>query len=410
MNNRVIRYSDIILPVYNEFFKTDKTYVVCKGSRASGKSVAACYYILLTMMRHPLANALCVRQVASTLRDSVYSTLKWCINQLGISHLWKCTLNPLEIVYIPTGQKIFFRGCDDSMKIASIAVDTGVLNILLVEEAYQVTEEDFDMIQESLRGKLPEGYKKRIMLIFNPWLANWIKTRFFDVVDDDILAMTTTYKDNPYLSDTDLAMFERMKVQNPRRYEVAGLGNFGVMSGQIFDNWEVQDLTDLIPTFDNVYWGLDFGVVDVNALVGIHVDMGQRKIYVFDEFYKGNLSLDELSEEVSKRIDNHYVTCDSAGAQNILELNNRGIWALPSIKGKDSILHGIQFILDFDVIIHKDCKNFIKEISNYQWDTDKQGNSVNRPVDRDNHLMDAIRYALEPLMHQSKMESTKRLM
>lgn len=408
--NKIIRYSDLIAPAYKEFFKTKKTYVVCKGSRASGKSKAAALWIVLNMMKYPLANTLCVRQVASTLRDSVYADIKWAIHRCQVDHLWNCTVSPLEITYLPTGQKILFRGMDDGYKITSIAVDKGVLCWCLVEEAYQIMkEEDFDILDESIRGKLPEGYFKRMMLIFNPWQATWLKSRFFDVVDDNVLAMTTTYRDNPWLSDTDLAMFERMKKQNPNRFRVAGEGEFGISEGQIFENWEVADLSEMIPSFANVYWGCDFGVQDPNALLGIDVEIGQKKIYIFNEFYKGNIALNVLCEEVRKRVNNNYVTCDSAWAQNILEMNSRGIRALPAIKGADSVKHGIMWLQDFNIVIHKDCVNTIREFSLYRWDADKFGNLTDKPVDKDNHALDALRYACEPLMHQSKMESATRL-
>lgn len=410
MNKKIIRLSELIAPTYKEFFNTKKTYVVCKGSRASGKSKAAALWIVLNMMKYPLANTLCVRQFAITLRDSVYADIKWAIHQCQVDHLWNCTVSPLEIIYIPTGQKILFRGMDDGYKLTSITVDKGILCWCLVEEAYQILrEEDFDILDESIRGKLPEGYFKRMMLIFNPWQATWLKSRFFDVVDENILAMTTTYLDNPWLSETDRQMFERMKRQNPKRYRVAGEGEFGLSEGQIFENWEVQDLAELIPTFSNIYHGCDFGVQDANACISVDVEIGQKRIYIFDEYYRGNITLETLSEEIKKRIGNRFITCDGAWSQNIIELNDKGIWALPARKGPDSIRHGILWLQDFEIIIHKDCVNTIKEFGLYRWDTDKFGNSVDKPVDKDNHSIDALRYAVEPLMQQSKMEAAKRI-
>lgn len=363
------------------------------------------------MMKYPLANILCIRQVASTLKDSMYSDLKWAIHRLNVDHLFKYTLNPLEITYLPTGTKILFRGMDDPLKVTSISVDVGVLCWCWLEEAYQIMlEEDFNMVDESIRGQLPEGYFKRMTLTFNPWSSqSWLKGRFFDVIDDDVLALTTTYKCNEWLSETDLRLFENMKERNPKRYKVAGDGDWGIEEGQIFDNWSVEDLSELIPSFANIYHGLDFGATDPNAFISIDVEEGQKKIYIFDEYYKGNITLDTLSEEVRKRIANRFVTADSAGKQNIIELNNRNLWVLPSVKGPDSINFGIQWLRGYDIIIHKDCVNTIKEISNYCWAKDKFGNSLEKPVDADNHLMDALRYACEPLQHQSKIESTKRL-
>lgn len=364
------------------------------------------------MMKYPLANALCVRQIERTLKDSVYADLKWAIHRLGVDHLFKCTVSPLEITYLPSGTKILFRGMDDPLKITSISVDVGVLCWCWIEEAYQIMlEEDFNMLDESIRGQLPEGYFKRMTLTFNPWSAqSWIKGRFFDVVDDNVLAMTTTYRCNEWLSETDLRLFEDMQKRNPKRYKVAGEGDWGIEDGQVFDNWSVEDLTDLIPTFANNYFGLDFGATDPNALVCIDVEIGQKKIYIYDEYYEGNITLDALANEVRKRIGKYFVTCDSAGKQHIIELNNRNIWALPAIKGPDSITHGIQWLQGFDIIIHKDCKNCIREISNYVWAKDKFGKSIDKPVDVDNHLMDALRYAVEPIHSQGQMQATERIM
>lgn len=410
MSNQ-ISLQEIVGKGYYNFWNTRATYIAVKGSRASKKSKTTALWHIYHMMKYPLANILCVRAVANTLKDSVYSDLKWAIHRLGVDHLFKYTLNPLEITYMPSGTKILFRGMDDPLKITSISVDIGVLCWCWVEEAYQIMlEEDFNMLDESIRGQLPDGYFKRMTLTFNPWSPKtWLKSRFFDVIDDNILALTTTYTCNEWLSETDLKLFEDMKKRNPKRYRVAGQGDWGIEEGVIFDNWSVADLTDEINQFANIYHGLDFGATDPNAFISIDIEQGQKKIYIFDEFYQGSITLDRLSDEVSRRIGNRFVTCDSAGKQNIIELNNRNIWALPSVKGPDSINFGIGWLQGYDIVIHKDCVNTIREISSYCWAVDKFGKSLEKPVDADNHLMDALRYAIEPLYHQSKIESTKRL-
>lgn len=409
--NKEISLQDIIGKGYYRFWNTRTTYVAVKGSRASKKSKTTALWHIYHMMKYPLANILCVRAVANTLKDSVFADLKWAIHRLGVDHLFKYTLNPLEITYIPNGTKILFRGMDDPLKITSISVDIGVLCWCWVEEAYQIMlEEDFNMLDESIRGQLPDGYFKRMTLTFNPWSPKtWLKSRFFDVIDDNVLALTTTYTCNEWLSETDLRLFEDMKKRNPKRYRVAGEGDWGIEEGVIFDNWSVADLTNEINQFANIYHGLDFGATDPNAFISVDVEQGQKKIYIFDEFYQGSITLDRLSDEVSQRIGNRFVTCDSAGKQNIIELNNRNIWALPSVKGPDSINFGVQWLQGYDIIIHKDCVNTIREISGYCWAKDKFGKSLEKPVDADNHLMDALRYATEPLYHQGKIESTKRL-
>lgn len=412
MSGKIMKLSEIVGKGYKEFWNFKGRYRVCKGSRASKKSKTMALWSIINMMKHPQANLLVIRQTANTLKGSCFTELKWAIHRLGVDHLWKINESPLEMTYIPTGQKIYFRGLDDPLKVTSITVDVGVLCWMWIEEAYEIMDESaFDTLDESIRGAVPDGLFKQITLTFNPWNElHWIKARFFDVVDEDILAITTNYKCNEWLDKHDLKLFEDMKKNRPKRYEVAGLGNWGITDGVIFENWEVQDLTQMIPTFSNIYHGLDFGATDPNALITFDIEHGQRKLYIFDEFYEGNITLNRLSEEVSKRIGNRFVTCDSAGKQNIIELNDRGIWALPATKGADSISHGIMFLQDFDIIIHKECKKFIKEISNYTWAKDKFGKSLNVPVDANNHLIDALRYGCEPVMFTNELESTKRLM
>lgn len=411
MKTNKLYLPDIVGKGYATFWNFKGRYRVVKGSRASKKSKTTALWYIVNMMRYSEANTLVIRQTAATLKNSCFTELKWAIHRLQVDDFWKINENPLELTYIPTGQKIYFRGLDDPLKVTSITVDVGVLCWMWIEEAYEINlESDFDTLDESIRGMTPKGLFKQITLTFNPWNEHhWLKARFFDVINDDILAITTDYRCNEWLDETDLRLFEDMKKYRPKRYQVAGLGNWGITEGTVFENWTVQDLTELIPTFANIYNGLDFGVDDPNALIRFDFEAGQKKIYVFDEFYEGHLTLDRLAEEVKKHIGNGFVTCDAAGKQNILDLNVRGINALPAAKGPDSIKFGIQWLQGYDIIIHHECKNFIKEISNYQWAKDKFGHPLDKPVDKDNHLLDALRYASEPLQLGASMSSARRL-
>lgn len=402
---------DIVGKGYGTFWNFKGRYRVCKGSRASKKSKTTALWYIVNMMKYPKANTLVVRKTASSLKGSCFTELKWAIQRLGVEKYWKLNNSTLEMTYLPTGQKIYFRGMDDPLKITSITVDVGVLCWMWIEEAYEImNESEFDTLDESIRGITEDGLFKQITLTFNPWSdQHWIKRRFFDVVDDNILAITTNYMCNEWLDPSDLKLFEDMRINRPKRYEVAGLGNWGISEGVIFDNWHVEDLSELIPTFSNIYHGLDFGATDPNAFVSFDYEAGQKKIYVFDEYYQNNITIATLVEEVRKRIGDRYVTCDSAGKQIILELNDKEIWALPSIKGPDSVNFGIQWLQDYEIIIHKDCVNFIREISNYRWATDKFDKPLNKPVDADNHLMDALRYGAENLMFDTTASSARRL-
>lgn len=235
---------------YGKFWYFRGRYRICKGSRASKKSKTTALWFIYHMMKYPQANTLCVRQTFNTLQDSCWSDMQWAARRLNVSHLWQFTVSPLKATYTPTGQVILFRGLDDPQRLASVTVSVGVLCWAWIEEAYEVPdEEDFDMIDDVIRGEMPEGYFKQLTLTFNPWShTTWIKKRFFDhAPDDDILAMTTNYKCNEWLDDADLRRFERMKQENPDRYLVAGLGDWGVTGNTIFNAGEVSRRLETIP-------------------------------------------------------------------------------------------------------------------------------------------------------------------
>lgn len=403
---------DIVGRGYGTFWNYKGRYRVCKGSRASKKSKTTALWYIVNMMGYREANTLVVRQTFATLKNSCFTELKWAIHRLGVDKHWKITESPLEMTYKPTGQKIYFRGLDDPLKVTSITVDVGVLCWLWIEEAYEVIlESDFDTLDESIRGITPSGLFKQITLTFNPWNEHhWLKSRFFDTIDDDILALTTNYMCNEWLDEHDRKLFDDMKKHRPGRYRVAGLGEWGIAEGMVFENWSVDDLSNMIPTFANIYHGMDFGVDDPNAFITFDVEVGQKRIYIFDEYYQGHITLDTLANEVLKRIGNRFVTCDNAGAQNIIDLCARGINAIPAVKGKGSIQFGIQWLQGYDIIIHKECVNTIREFSNYQWAKDKFGNSLNIPVDKDNHTIDALRYGTEPIQFGSELKNIRRFL
>ena len=372
-----------------------------KGSRASKKSKTTALWHIVKLIEYPLANVLVVRKTERTLRDSCYSDLKWAIQRLGLDSYFNCTVSPLEITYKPTGQKILFRGMDDPLKLTSISVPQGYICFCWIEEAYEINKEsDFDMLDESIRGELPPGLFKRLTITFNPWSErHWLKKRFFDREDDSVLALTTNYLCNEWLDESDKALFERMKVNNPRRYQVAGLGNWGIVDGLIFENWKEEQFNiDDIKTNCESIFGLDFGYTnDPTALFCGMIDKVNKKIYVFDEIYEKGLSNAAIYQRVNdKGFSKELITADCAEPKSIDELRGLGLRRITAAKkGKDSIMNGIQFIQDYEIIIHPKCVNFLTEISNYTWDKDKFGNAINKPVDDFNHLMDAMRYAIE---------------
>ena len=389
---------------YNKFWHFKGRYRIVKGSRASKKSKTAALWFITNMMKHPGANTLVIRKTFRTIKDSCFTELKWAISRLCVQDFWKITESPLEMTYIPTGQKIYFRGLDDPLKVTSITVEVGSLCWMWIEEAYEIMKEsDFDMLDESIRGEVPDGLFKQITLTFNPWNEHhWIKKRFFDAAPDpDILALTTNYMCNEWLDAADKKVFETMKKNNPRRYRVAGLGDWGIVEGLVFENWvekafdleAVKRIQDIKSAF-----GLDFGYTnDPSALWCGMIDLAGKTIYVFDEMYKKGMSNEAIEKEIAKMgYRKERIRADSAEPKSIDRLRELGISNITAArKGKDSVNNGIDFIQDFKIIVHPRCVNFITEISNYTWDVDKFGKKLNTPIDDFNHLMDAMRYALE---------------
>lgn len=395
---------------YADFWNFEGRYVACKGSRASKKSKTAALWVISHIIKFPEANAIYIRKTERTLKDSCYSDCKWAIHQMGLDDWFTCRLSPLEIEYNPTGQRILFRGCDDPLKLTSISVPKGVLCWAVFEEAYEITKEsDFDMIDESIRGSVPPGYFKRIFILLNPWSEKtWIKKRFFDTPNDDNkLAITTTYKCNEWLTPEDLRIFEDMRARNPRRYAVAGEGNWGIVDGLVYENWkeerfdidEIRSKPGVVSAF-----GLDFGYTnDPSTLFCGLLDQKEKRLFVFDEMYEKGLSNKRIAETIQNMgYGKERITADSAEPKSIDELKSLGLRVKSAAKGKDSIANGIQWIQDLEIIIHPRCVNFLTEISNYTWDTDKFGNKLNVPIDDFNHLMDSMRYALEKYIAEKK--------
>ncbi|MDO4301241.1 MAG: PBSX family phage terminase large subunit [Clostridia bacterium] len=405
MSDTRISLQNIVGKGYKEFWNFKGRYRVCKGSRASKKSKTAALNWIFRIMKYPQSNLLVIRKTFATLKDSCYTDLKWAIHRFGVDSLFECKLSPLEITYKPTGQKILFRGLDDPLKITSITVSVGCLCWLWIEEAYEIdSETDFNMLDESIRGITPEGLFKQITLTFNPWNEHhWLKKRFFDVYDDNILAMTTNYTCNEWLDESDLKLFEDMKISNPRRYQVAGLGNWGITDGLIYENFEERffDINEVRNSGTKAVFGLDFGYTnDPSALFCGVIDAANKVLYVFDEMYEKALSNEAIAERIrSMGYGKEKITADSSEPKSIDRLRELGIYHIKGArKGKDSINNGIDFIQDFKIIIHPKCTNFMKEITNYQWDRDKSGRNINKPIDDFNHLMDAMRYAMENFM------------
>ena len=403
MNKKIISLQEIIGKGYSDFCNFKGRYRICKGSRASKKSKTTAINIIFRMMKYKDANTLVVRKVFSTIKDSCYTELLWAIERLNVKDKWECKRSPLEMTYKPTGQKIYFRGLDDGLKITSITVEKGVLCWLWIEEAYEISnEDDFNILDESIRGEVPEGLFKQITLTLNPWNErHWIKRRFFDVKNSDVLAKTTNYMINEFLDDADKKVFEQMKLHNPKRYRVAGLGEWGISDGLIYENFEEKEFSvDFILKRKSVKtaFGLDFGYTnDPTAFFAGIVDCINKEIFVLDELYEKALKNEMIYKSiVNMKFAKEKIKADSAEPKSIEELRQLGLCNIRAArKGKDSVLNGIQYIQGFKIIIHPKCVNFITEINNYTWEKNNFGKLINQPIDSFNHLLDAMRYALE---------------
>lgn len=396
---------DVIGAGYGEFWRCRKRYRVVKGGKASKKTKTTALWYIYHLMKYPGSNLLCIRKVMDTHRSSTFADLQWAIRRLHAERWWKATKSPLELTYLPTGQKILFRGMDDPLKIAGVTVPQGFLCWVWVEEAYELDSEDaFDKLDLSApRGQVPEPLWKQTTLTFNPWNErHWLKARFFDNPPENALVMTTNYLCNEFLDDTDRDGYERMKRENPRKYDVAGLGNWGVSEGLVFERWRVEGFDIKKVTADKPWqwrhvFGLDYGYTnDPTAFIAAAVNPLRRELYVYDEHYEQRmLNTDIAAMILRKGYQKERIRADSAEPKSNDDLRRLGLGRIqPAEKGRDSVLHGIAALQEYTILIHPLCKNTAAEIAAYCWAQDKTGKSLNEPVDRDNHLMDALRYAI----------------
>jgi len=407
---------------YDEFWMDTHRYRVLKGGKGSKKSTTTAMNFIYRLMKYPLSNLLVVRGVMNTHRDSTFAQLKWAQEKLRVSHLWHNTVSPMEMTYIPTGQKILFRGFDDVLKLASTTVSNGYLCWVWIEEAFEIdSEADFEKLDMSVpRGEIPEHLFKQTTLTFNPWSeTHWLKKRFFDSEKSEVSTYSTNYLCNEWLDKTDRDVFERMKENNYRRYAVAGLGEWGIADGLIFENWEVKPFDkDNLGIADNTEWqyrhffGLDYGYTnDPTAFVCFAVNPVAREIFIYDEHYETKMLNSQIAEMIKKKgYAKERIRADCAEPKSNEDLRRMGIGRImPSQKGKDSIINGITRLQEYKIIVHPACRHTIAELSAYCWKKDKAENGLNEPEDKNNHLMDALRYAFEDVKFFRPIDPTVRI-
>lgn len=415
----LINFPDLIGKGYGAFWRNEQRYRVVKGGRGSKKSATTTLNLITRMMKFYEVygikpNTLVIRKYSSTHRDSTFAQLKWAINKLGVAHLWKAYTAPLELKYLPSGQKIIFRGMDEPESVTSITVDSGYLCWVWWEEAYQIeSEEAFNKIDLAIRGEMPKPLFKQHTIILNPWNEKtWIKPRFFDTPDDDVFAITRNYDCNEFLGADDIRLFEKMKINNPRRYLIEGLGEWGISEGLIFYNFieKMFDYEYMKRQKDangnlkySQFYGLDFGYSnDPSALICILVDEVNFIIYIYDEIYKPGLKNRQIHAEIKyKGYEKVPIAADSASPQVIDELRDYGLTGIFGCK-KVTINQGIHKLQDYKFIVHPRCQNVMVELNNYSWKKDRLTNkTLDEPIDEYNHLMDALRYATQSLQHET---------
>lgn len=396
-----VRLSDLIAPAFYGVHADMKEFAHSEfwlsGGRGSGKSSFVSIEILLSMLRNPLVNAIVYRKVGATLRESVYGQMVWAIEKLGLERYFKCRLAPLELEYLPTGQRILFRGADDPGKSKSIKLARGWFGILWFEELAEFS--GMEAIR-TIKASVLRGGRAITIYTYNPPKSrnNWVNAEAMSIRADR-LTHESSYLEMPeeWLGETFLAEAEQLKRTNERAYRHMYLGEITGTGGQVFDNLALGTARESGGT---AFCGLDFGfAADPDAFIRAEWEPRTRRIRVLDEFYSVRTPVERLAEEVLKRAGDAVVRCDSADPRIIRELRERGVNAIAVKKGAGSIESGVRWLQELGAIEIDPgvCPNAAREFSGYEYRTDSNGNPIAELPDRDNHLIDALRYAVEPL-------------
>ena len=397
---RITLRGDFINRVYRPHLFNEHRYQIFFGGAGSGKSVFLATRCVLDALSG--RNTLVVRQVARTLKSSCWNEILKAISRLGLNPLFAVSKSDHAITARNNGSQILFAGLDDVEKIKSLTPMKGVLTDIWVEEATECAYADFKQLDKRLRGF--SRHPKRLTLSFNPISReHWIYREFFSLwregknyaEDSRVSILKTTYKDNRFLTPADRLALESER--NPYFYRVYTLGEWGVAAPVIFTNWRVDDLPDPVPGESRM--GLDFGfAADPFGFLLLRYDRKTRTVRVMEEMLERGLTNMDLAQRLRHYAAFGPIACDSAEPKSISELRSLGIPAYPVRKGPDSILHGIQWLRQQAIILSPACPRLREELAAYQWQRDRDGRTLPRPLDRDNHLIDALRYALEEEM------------
>lgn len=393
---------------YIPYLNRDEKFQVFYGGAGSGKSYFIVQNLLLRLLSQK-QKLMVVRQTYSTHRDSTFAEFKTALDKFGIIDLCKISKTTLDIE-LPNGSTIIFKGADEESKLLSIS---GV-SITWIEEATEISKEIFDQLVLRMRGG---SLKKHMFLSFNPISAtHWLKAEFFDNPRDDSFICHTNYKHNRFLEEEYIENLLEMKERNPVKFDVYALGKWGTTGKQVYENWEEADFDRYSLLKNNITLqsaiGVDFGyVADPSVLIATLVDIENRKIYIFDEMYEHGLLNNEIASEIiAKGYGRERIIADSAEKKSIDEIKGYGVPRMePAKKGNGSIMQGIQFINQFQLYVHPKCVHTINELENYSYKKDrKTGQYLNQPTDDFNHLLDALRYAMEPF-HKKENRKVRTL-
>lgn len=397
------RLSSVVAPSFKSIHKDIKqgnhTHYWLAGGRGSTKSSFVGIEIILGIMKDKNANAVVLRKVGNTLKESVYEQLCWAIDKLGVSAYWHRALSPLGLTYIPTGQKIRFRGLDDPLKLKSTKFSKGYCKFIWYEEVDEFSgmEEIRNVNQSLMRG----GEKFTVFYSYNPpkSISNWVNIES-QLTRDDRLTHHSNYLSVPreWLGEQFITEAEHLKEVKPQLYEHEYLGKVTGTGGEVFTNVKCRTITDEeISQFTNIRRGIDFGyAIDPFSYGVMNYDRKYKRLYIFYEIYKVGLSNYQAFQEIKQEnVMNDPILADSAEPKSINELWQYGLRIGPVKKGPDSIEYGIKFLQDLEEIIIDDarCPETAREFLNYELEKDANGNFKAKYPDRNNHAIDMTRYA-----------------
>lgn len=410
-----VKLTDIIAPSFfdvHKYLKEDiYTHYWLAGGRASTKSSFISIEIPLMMMKDPDANCVILRKVSNTLKDSVYNQILWALDKLGVLEYWQVNKSPLELTYLPYGNKILFRGSDDPQKLKSTKFRQGYCKYIWYEEVSEFfgMEEIRNINQTLMRG----GNKFTVFYSYNPpkSINNWVNAEAL-IARPDKLLHKSTYLTVPkeWLGEPFFIEAEHLKEVNELAYRNEYLGEATGTGGAVFENLTIREITDdEIKTFDKIYDGLDFGyATDPSCYIQVHFDKTRKKLYIFSEVYGYSLSNERLWEKIlEKKISRATITADSAEPKSIDRLNSLGrMYVHGAKKGPDSVEYGIRWLQDLEEIIIDNvrCPNCAREFGTYEYERDKYGEFKNKYPDVNNHSIDAVRYAIEDETKSNTME------